>query len=183
MAWRTLTTAQWEALRLQLPRPKPRPSGVASPGQQSARCGGQPLDRVDRGTMACTPPPIRQPQDLVAPAHSVGRARGAPEVVAGGPGPAPRGGQATLGRRRCRWPRCASATGGPKAARPNAARARRGWFWSMARGPPLGAVPGRGIPGRGHPLGSDLGHGGRRACRHARTPPPATGAAAGRSRV
>src|SRR5918999_223522 len=64
-------------------------------------------------------PAVRQSQHLLAAAQELGRDRRAAQALAGLFVPAKKG--------------------GPKLAPPSGARARSGWFWSMARGPPLGA--------------------------------------------
>jgi transposase len=93
-------------------------------------------------------------------------------------------------RQQLRWDECfadgsfvPAKQGEPRSARPSGARGRSGWCWSMARGPPLGAVPGRGLPGGGHAPRKGPRHHCRWATRQTRAAAQAPAAAACRPRL
>jgi transposase len=88
MAWRKLTTAQWQAIRFHLPCPKPRSSGERPRGN-NRRCFEGILWILWTGA-----PWSEFPRRYGSPSTCSRRLkawgeRGAPEVVAGVPGLAP----------------------------------------------------------------------------------------------
>lgn len=133
MAWRQLTDAQWEQVRVHLPPPKRRPRGGRPPADPR-RCfegilwilwTGAPWSELPRryGSPTAVWRRLRQWEDR---------------------GTLLRLWRAFLNQlndaHKIRWDECfvdgsfaPAKKGGVLSAQPNGARARSGWFWSMAR--------------------------------------------------
>jgi len=133
MAWRQLTDAQWEQIRVHLPAPKRRPLGGRPPAEPR-RClegilwilwTGAPWSELPRryGSSTTVWRRLRQWED---------------------DGTLLRLWRAFLNQlndaQKIRWDECfvdgsfaPAKKGGVLSAQPNGARARSGWFWSMAR--------------------------------------------------
>jgi transposase len=183
MAWRGLTKAPWEAIRVHLPPPQAVSRG-GRPRVEDRRCvegilwilwtGAQwrELPRQYGSPSTCwrrlkqweqTGVLRKRWRAFLAQLNDPQKLRGDEGVADGRFIPAKQG--------------------GPQSARRSGARARRGWCWSMARGPPLGAVLGGGDPGGGHAPRHDSRPRRGRPPRHTRPAPPAAQAPDGRSGV
>ena len=140
MAWRGLTKQPWEAIRRPLPQPKASPRG------------GRPRVEDRRGFegilwMRWTGAPWRErPRRYGSPSTCWRRLQPWEET-----GVLLQLGRTFLAQRndqeKMRWDECCADgrfipanKGDPRSARPRAGRGPRGWWWSMARGPPLGAA-------------------------------------------
>jgi transposase len=173
MAWRRLTTAQWETIRPHLPPPKARPRG-GRPRVEDRRCFAGILWILWTGA-----PWSELPRRYGSPSTCWRRLQQWEET-----GVLLKLWRAFLAQlhdqEKLRWDECfadgsfvPAKRGGPKSAPPSGARAQSGWFWSRARGPPLGAVPGGGFPCGGYAPRKNARHRGRRAAGEAWTPPQA----------
>src|SRR5229473_1790031 len=133
MAWRALTDAQWERVRPHLPREKHRPQG-GRPRADPRRCFEGILWVLWTGA-----PWSELPPRYGSPTTCWRRLRQWEES-----GVLLALWRAFLNelndRRKIRWNECfvdgsfaPAKKGAPKSARPSAARAQSGWYWSMAR--------------------------------------------------
>jgi transposase len=139
MAWRKLTKPQWDAIRVHLPQPKASPRG-GRPRADDRRgfegilwvlWTGAPWSELPRryGSASTCWRRLKQWEETGVLLKLW------------------RGFLAQLNaQQKLRWDECLAdgsfipaKKGGPRSARRNAARGPSGWFWSMARGPPLGA--------------------------------------------
>jgi transposase len=139
MAWRGLTKQQWEAIRVHLPQLKVSRWG-GRPRVEDRRCLEGILWILWTGA-----PWSELPRRYGSPSTCWRRLKQWEES-----GVLLKLWRAFLAQlhdqQKLRWDECfvdgsfvPAKKGGPKSAPPNGARARSGWFWSMARGPPLGA--------------------------------------------
>ena len=149
MAWRGLTKEPWEAIRVHLPQPK------------VSRQGGRPRVEDRRGVEG-----ILWIRWTGAQWSELPRRYGRPSTCWRRLKPWEATGvrlklwRAFLAQlndqQKRRWDACfidgsfvPAKKGGPKPAPPSGARARSGWFWSMAR-VLRWELPGRGVPGGSH---------------------------------
>jgi transposase len=139
MAWRGLTRQQWAAIRVHPPEPK-----------VSRRGGGPRVDdrRCFEGilwSLWTSAQWSELPRRYGSPSTCWRRLKQWEEM-----GVRLKLGRAFLAqlndRQKLRWDECCAEgrfipakKGGPRSGKPSGARARSGGFWSMARGPPLGA--------------------------------------------
>src|SRR5918997_1872227 len=139
MAWRGLTNTQWEAIRVHLPQAKASARG-GRPRVEDRRCFEGILWILWTGAQWS-----ELPRQYGSPSTCWRRLKSWEET-----GVLLKLWRAFLAqlndRQKLRWDECfvdgsfvPAKKGGPKLAPPSGARARSGWFWSMARGPPLGA--------------------------------------------
>jgi transposase len=133
MAWRGLTKQQWEAIRVHLPQPKGSRRG-GRPRVENRRCFEGILWSLWTGA-----PWSELPRRYGSPSTCWRRLKQWEET----------GVLLKLWRvflaqlndqQKLRWDECfvdgsfvSAKKGGPKSAPPRGARARSGWFWSMAR--------------------------------------------------
>jgi transposase len=133
MAWRDLTQQQWEAIRVHLPEPKVSPRG-GRPRVEDRRCFEGILWILWTGAQWS-----ELPRRYGSPSTCWRRLKHWEER-----GVLLKLWRAFLAqlndRQKLRWDECfvdgsfvPAKKGGPKSAPPSGARARSGWFWSMAR--------------------------------------------------
>ena len=133
MAWRKLTDKEWELVEKQLPKAKPKPKG-GRPRVADRQCFEGILWILWTGA-----PWSELPREYGSPSTVWRRLRAWEE--AGVFLNLWRAFLAQLNdRQKIRWDECfadgsfaPAKKGAKKSARPNAARAQNGWFWSMAR--------------------------------------------------
>ena len=134
MAWRSLTEAQWDKVRVHLPPPKRRPKGGRPPVDDRRCFEGIPW------VLWTGAPWSEVPERYGSPTTCWRRLKAWEES----------GVLLALWRAflaqlndqgKIRWDECfvdgsfaPAKKGGPGSAPPSAARAHSGWFWSMARG-------------------------------------------------
>jgi transposase len=139
MAWRGLTKTQWEAIRVHLPQPKASPRG-GRPRVDDRRCFEGILWILWTGAQWS-----ELPRRYGSPSTCWRRLTHWEET-----GVLLKLWRAFLAQlndqQKLRWDECfadgsfiPAKRGDPKSASPSGARVQSGWFWSMARGPPLGA--------------------------------------------
>ena len=183
MAWRGLTKQQWDATRPHLPTSKPSGRG-GRPRVEDRRCFEGILWILWTGAQWS-----ELPRRYSSPSTCWRRLKHWEKT-----GILLKLWRAFLAqlndREKLRWDECfadgsfvPAKRGDPKSARPSGVRAQSGWWWSMARGPPLGAVLGGGVPGGSHAPRTDARHRRGRLPRPARTPPQTARASDCRSGV
>jgi len=133
MAWRGLSKPQWTAIRVHLPQPKPAPRG-GRPRVPDRRCFEGILWILWTGAQW-----RELPRRYGSPSTCWRRLKPWEEM-----GVLLKLWRAFLaqlnGQQKIRWDECCAdgsfvpaQKGGLRSARPSGARARSGWFWSMAR--------------------------------------------------
>src|SRR5919108_4136982 len=133
LAWRRLTNAQWEAIRIHLPQPKAPPRG-GRPRVEARRCFEGILWILGTGAQWS-----ELPRRYGSPSTCRRRLKHWEET-----GVLLKLWRAFLAQlndqEKLRWDECfadgsfiPAKKGAPKSARRSAARGRSGWFWSMAR--------------------------------------------------
>jgi transposase len=182
MAWRNLTKGRWEHIRVHLPPPIPQPKG-GRPPVSDRRCFEGILWILWTG----------------APWSELPRRYGSPSTCwrrltqweeSGVLLQLWRAFLAQLNdRQTLRWDGCfadgsfAPAKKGAQGRPDQAGQGHKVDGCGRWHGYAAGSRPGRGLPGGGHPLGSNPGHGRRRPPRQTRTAPQAARAPDGRPRL
>jgi transposase len=139
MAWRGLTKQQWAAVRIHLPQPQVSARG-GRPRVDDRRCFEGILWVLWTGAQWS-----ELPRRYGSPSTCWRRLKQWEET-----GVLLKLWRAFLAQlndqQKLRWDECfadgsfiPAKKGGPRSGRPGGARGPSGWFWSMARGPPLGA--------------------------------------------
>jgi transposase len=172
MAWRGLTKTQWEAIRGQLPPPKTSPQG-GRPRVEDRRCFEGILWILWTGAQWS-----ELPRRYGSPSTCWRRLKSWEET-----GILLKLWRAFLAqlndRQQLRWDECfvdgrfIPAKGGPQSRPDQAGQGHKVDGSGRWRGYSVGSIPGRGLPGGGHPHREDARHDRRQAAGHARTAPQA----------